>query len=93
MQFKIFSVLVIGGESELEEINKFLRGKEILSLTQQSKRRFFAKASRLIFAETTRDVETSDAARRLRSLIAFTEHADTKALRAELLRRCQNNDQ
>jgi retron-type reverse transcriptase len=56
-------------------------------LTQQSKRRFFNKASRLIFAESTQTMETKEAARRLRSLIAFTEHADTKALRTEFLRR------
>lgn len=62
-------------------------------LTQQSKRRFFAKATRLIFAESKQEMETSEAARRLRSLIAFIEHADTKALRAELLRRSPNYDQ
>jgi hypothetical protein len=32
-------------------------------------------------------VETKEVAHRRRSLIAFTEHADTKTLRAEFLRR------
>jgi hypothetical protein len=62
-------------------------------LTQQSKRRFFTKASRLIFAEITQTMETKEAARRLRSLIAFTEHADTKTLRAEFLRRRKIDNQ
>jgi hypothetical protein len=38
-------------------------------------------------------METKEAARRLRSLIAFTEHADTKTLRAEFLRRRKIDNQ
>lgn len=35
MQFKIFSVPVNGGESELEEMNKFLRGNKVLRVRQK----------------------------------------------------------